>query len=556
MKPKHLLSTFSSVIQGFITLVTVLGILHLVQASTQGILQNAAMLKQRASSREKQDSPPQELSKTDRILRSDKRFQADGTMHYVYTVPSPRNHGEEEKLIQVYDTNDLLLWSGRSKPIPYTYLSWGTSHIWRHYYRFEGLNQGTVERIHAITPEFSQTLDIPINKDKQTQAIWRYDPGRQYFAGYTTDGNRIGFLGANGLVPTRAACQPLEEPLIGVTWCPPGADHPMMLWMTNSRLFQIDFAKQDVSCLVESPQSPLTNLSAQGWLDLKPKEALYADPNAHPPLLSCTNEAGTHYFVFRDSKQTVTFNPPPSWGSKVSNNYQFSSTPEGLFFCRDYIDFNEPPRHDRKELDTWIKQYRQQDKTHWKELYTIDTRGQLNPVNRVSWIQHKLSEAKYQVAEAPIYYKLINLPSPLLYTLIGYVPNYRDAITRFFNQSRYRPTLASQLVRTIAFRTSRLVYCGLLSLLAVGLVLWHGIPRQRSRMLLIAWVLITALFNVAGLLTYLAFNHTATVRCVNCGKRRGIETNACPRCAAPLPQPVHSKPHIIMNRLKTSEAIA
>jgi len=555
MKTQNLLSTFSSVIQGFITLVTVLGILHLIQASSQGIIQNVAMSKQRTLRRDKQDALPQELSKAERILRSDKRFQADGTMHYVYTVPSPRNHEEEEKLIQIYDTNDLLLWSGRSKPIPYTYLSWATSHMWRHYYRFEGLNQGTIERIHGITPELSQTLDIPINKDRQTQAIWRYDPGRQHFAGYTADGSRIGFLGANGLVPTRSACQPLEEPLIGATWCPPITNHPMMLWMTRSRLFQIDFAKQDVSCLLESPQSPLTKLSAQGWLDLNPKEALYSDPNAHPPLLICNNEAGTHYFVFKDSKQTVTFNPPPSWESKVSNNYQFSSTPQGVFFCRDYIDFNAPPRHDRKQLDKWIKQYRKQDKTHWKELYTIDVKGQLKPVSRVSWIQPKLAEAEYQVVEGAIYHKLINLPSPLLYTLMGYVPYYRNAISAFFNEGRYRPTLVSQLARTIAFRTSSLVYCGILSLFMAGFVLWHGMPRQRSRMLLGAWVILAALFNVAGLLTYLAFNHTATVKCVDCGKRRCIDTDGCPRCSAPLPQLIHSKPHLIMNRSQISEAL-
>jgi hypothetical protein len=555
MKTQKLLSTFSSGIQGFITLVTVLGILHLIQASTQGILQNIAMSKQRALSREKQDSPPQERSKTARILRSDKRFQADGTVHYVYTVPSPRNHEEEEKLIQIYDVNDNLIWSGRSKPIPYTYLSWASSHMWRHYYRFEGLSQGVIERIHGMSPEFSQTLDISVNRDTQAQAVWRYDPGRQHFAGYTADGNRIGYLGANGLAPTRVACKPLEEPINGVAWCPPRTDHCMMLWMTDSRLLQIDFAKQAVSCLMESPQSPLAKLSVQGWFDLNPKEPLYADPNAHPPLLCCANETGTHYFVFKDSKQVVTFNPPADWDEKVGTHYQFSSTPQGLFLCRDYIDFNAPPSQNRKHLNTWMEQYRQQDKTHWKELYTIDAEGQLKPISQISWIQPKVSEAEYQAVEAPIYYKLINLPSPLLYSLIGYIPNYRDAITDYFNQGRYRPTLVSQLARMIAFRTPSLVYCIFLSFLSVSFVLWHGVSRQRSRIRLGAWVVLTALFNVAGLLTYLAFNHTATVRCVNCGKRRGIETDACPRCVAPLPQPIHSKPHLIMNRSQLSEAL-
>jgi hypothetical protein len=282
---------------------------------------------------------------------------------------------------------------------------------------------------------------------------------------------------------------------------------------------------------------------------------LFSDPNAHPPLLVCTNEAGTHHLVFKDSKQTVTFNPPPSWDSKVSNNYQFSSTPQGLFLCRYYIDFNEPPRHDRKQLDNWIKQYRQQDKTDWKELYTIDVKGQLNPVSQVSWIHPKVSEAESQVVEPPIYYKLINLPSPLLYTLMGYVPHYRDAITDFFNQGRYRPTWISQWVRIIAFRTPTLAYGSLLSIICAGIVLWYGLSRQASRIRLLAWAVLAVLFNVAGLLTYLAFNHTATIKCTHCQKKRGLETDACPRCGTPLPQPVHDRPHLLMNRSQISEAL-
>lgn len=553
MNIRRLSGKFNSTLQGVTTLVVALCLLHLMQSLAHEIIQDFEISRRRSSARSKQGSSTQELSKVDRIVRSDKRFLADGTMHYVYSPSSPRNQEEEEQLIQIYDVNDHLIWSGPGKPVPDTYLSWAQSNSWRHYRRFEGFSQDAIGRVYTVTPEFSRTLDVPIIRDKKTQATWRYDLGHHHFAGYSSTGARLGFLGANGLVSKPSDSHALGEPVVAVAWCPRKTYDPMMLWMTASKLYQIDFAKQDVTCLFESSQSPLTDLTLQAWLDLEPKEHVYEDPNRHPPLLCCTALDGTYYFVYKNGTRKVTLKPPAEWGTKVSNYYQFSSTPEGLFFCRDYTDFNAPPDYDSRELDKWIEQYRQHDKTQWKELYTIDLKGQLDLVSRFSWTQPKISGVAYHAADAGLY-KLINMPSPLAYTFMGYFPYYQNIMRALFNRDIYRPTLISQLVRTIAFRAPDLIYGGIMSAAMTAIVLWHGMARQRSKTSLVAWVLFTALFNLAGFLTYMAFNHTATVKCTHCGKRRGLDRDACPRCGMPLPQPVHNKPQLIMNQAQLSEA--
>ncbi|MCK5175698.1 MAG: hypothetical protein KAR47_20045 [Planctomycetes bacterium] len=60
------------------------------------------------------------------------------------------------------------------------------------------------------------------------------------------------------------------------------------------------------------------------------------------------------------------------------------------------------------------------------------------------------------------------------------------------------------------------------------------------------WLVFVAAFNVAGLMTYLALNHTVLIRCANCGKRRGLERADCPACNAQLPKPVPREVDLIL----------
>ena len=76
-----------------------------------------------------------------------------------------------------------------------------------------------------------------------------------------------------------------------------------------------------------------------------------------------------------------------------------------------------------------------------------------------------------------------------------------------------------------------------ISALMMGFVLWHGLPRRTSYAKFVFWLVFVGLFNLAGLLTYLALNYTAVVRCPACGRRRGLEQSICIRCNAPLPAP-------------------
>jgi len=66
---------------------------------------------------------------------------------------------------------------------------------------------------------------------------------------------------------------------------------------------------------------------------------------------------------------------------------------------------------------------------------------------------------------------------------------------------------------------------------------WHGWARRTSWAAIIAWLLFVVVFNLPGLLTYLALNHTPLIRCAACGKKRGLSRATCRACGAPLLSP-------------------
>jgi hypothetical protein len=86
----------------------------------------------------------------------------------------------------------------------------------------------------------------------------------------------------------------------------------------------------------------------------------------------------------------------------------------------------------------------------------------------------------------------------------------------------------------------------LLSAAMMAFALWHGLARRTSWIKLVLWLIIVGAFNLAGLLTYLALNHTPVIKCPICGKKRGLEEPNCIRCGNPLPIPQRRPTDLIM----------
>ena len=86
----------------------------------------------------------------------------------------------------------------------------------------------------------------------------------------------------------------------------------------------------------------------------------------------------------------------------------------------------------------------------------------------------------------------------------------------------------------------------------------HGRSRRPSKGTLLFWLAFVALFNLAGFLTYWALNHTPIIKCLSCGKRRGLAQAGCApmrRAAAdPGTRQARSDRRCVMRRHHPDEA--
>ncbi len=83
------------------------------------------------------------------------------------------------------------------------------------------------------------------------------------------------------------------------------------------------------------------------------------------------------------------------------------------------------------------------------------------------------------------------------------------------------------------------------SVICVFIMLAHTRNRQRSIIKTAGWAILIYSFNIAGLATYLIFNHYPLTICHNCGKSRWLNKNQCPHCKSNLPTPTPSTTNII-----------
>ena len=114
--------------------------------------------------------------------------------------------------------------------------------------------------------------------------------------------------------------------------------------------------------------------------------------------------------------------------------------------------------------------------------------------------------------------------------------------------SRNRGDFFYSLVRmTMDIRPYGGVINRVLSALMMVFAFLHGWPRRTSWAKFIFWLIFVGIFNLAGLLTYLALNHTVVIKCPVCGKRRGLAQVDCVRCQAALPAPERGKLDLIFS---------
>jgi hypothetical protein len=530
MKLQNKFQYIATPVKVFMAVLVILCLLSILQGICIEIEQTYARTKRVTTEEKSEADYTEEEKRIDRIQSSTKEFLADGTIHLINRVEHISDQIYQE---QIYDSNDNLLWEGPSDKRPYEYLSWDR-HL-RHY--SEGFYREQMKDVQMITTDFSRNIRVPVVSDNKIEQIWRYYPGAQHFKGYNASGEQIGYAGAAGFTDSKLEVKPFGEFELFTAWCPQDASSPTLLWQSQRHIYQINFEKQEVETIFESTDSNIETVrtSLHAWRDLKPGEKEYIDRKKYRPLIHCQTRDGKHHLILREPKEQLSFD---------MRLRSVTATKQDIF-ARNIGSDGFPPEDIIKSQELynkWLEERRGKTRNVWIELYKVDNQGNLELVNRYDWTTPPLTWPMAKGKDPrPAVKRYVSQFSPTLYDYVGRLLGRKILINIYATQNR------SGLLRRMILDIRP--YEGLINRILSGLmmvfVFWHGWPRRTTWARFIFWLVFVGLFNIAGLLTYLALNHTAVIKCPACGKRRGLAQVDCVRCKAQLPAPERGKLDLI-----------
>ncbi len=487
--------------------------------------------------------PSEQEIKLRRIRNSDKECLPDGTIHLV-TDSKPNRHSgsdsnEKKGYRRVRDLNDKLLWEGPAKKCPYDYISWDFKSLSSRF------GHAYVRRLNSVSPDSAPNVEILVTTGKTTQQIWRFLPGSECFVGYEVRGARIGYIGANGFAESKSQVKPFGESKAFFSWCPEGSRSPVVLWQTSRSVYQINFEKREVTQLFAYDAADIESVNIHTWGAHKPRIA--GSKHKYQPLLSCQTRDGKQHIVLSDPVRQITITPTEDWGV-WHNNCLFAATAEGVFLRRFHAKLGAMHKNFKSQeaFEQWEADYRLRPEPQRFALYRVDDQGQLDLVNKFEWTS---PGQKPQLAGRWSTWRktrhAVSQFSPPLYTIICQVAPRRIWTA---NYNPHQSNIVREALRGLAeIRAEFGLWSLLLSALMTGLAAWHAIPRRTSLVAFVCWLVFVALFGVAGLLTYLALNHTPVIKCPACGKTRGLNQPECTRCRADLPAPKPGKLDLIFD---------
>lgn len=537
------LKRFSKYIAGpsrvFITIVILMFMIVLLQSIVAQMVQNK--LYQTYLAKTPQDVTKglsEQEKKARRIERSAKNFLPDGTVHLVYLPQQPYYQRDESMEFEIYDTNDNLLWRGIKKDVPYEYLSL-SARAWN------AFSENSIKESQIITAEFSHSLIIPVGSTEGViRQVWRYEPKLQYFKGYKVRGTEIGYIGAAGFSDKKSEVKPLGKLVLFSAWTPKTSLEPRCIWQTDRRIYEIDFGDRTVELLFESPQAKILSISMQNWRGLESEITEKSTIIRYRSYIHCRTEDQNHHLIMCNPSQTLTIKVPEEW---ISSSTSMAATEQNVYVHRTKIEGRPRDTGDkrlyRRLMRRWLAETRNKPIKFRVELYKAKNEGGLELVNSFNWI--RLAHERFKV---PDYMtksaRYVSCVSPNLYDVVWVL--YKEKLWLISN--RFSTEFAREYARIVEnFRPKNSLFHWVLNILMIAFTIWHGWSRRTGWGRFVFWIVFVGLFNLAGLLTYLALNHTVIIKCPVCGRRRGLKRTDCIRCGSELPAPKARKLDLILS---------
>jgi len=452
-----------------------------------------------------------------RIPKAEKKFLVDGTIHLITSERDPFAKSSKSKnTLTIYNANDSLIWSGSEKDLPYNYVL----HV-PDYRRKTGKSFQTVLRQkEGIRMQFSRRFLVPVVSDeRKILQRWFYDSKYQVFEGFDSNGEIIGCIGLNGFNELRDKVKGLGEFEDLTAWLPENSYSPIIFWLTKHKVYQINFLERSIETLFDIQDEEVERIEANNWFEVESNNL------QKRPIISLFTKKGYCHLLLRQPRQQLKFLFPKKWFTRNINAVALADT---IYIVHTGIEkgWNGHAEHER-----------------WIELHKLDTNSNLISLNRFEWTTphcryHPETEKHEKMSEE--IKNCLTVASPVTYDLAWRL-YYKKTEPRSAGTHR---KMITELIRD--FKPFYLKTSVAVSLAMACLAFLHGWSRRTNLCKLIFWVIFVGAFNLAGLLTYLALNHTTIIKCPACGKCRGLEKTECIRCGVVLPVPAKRKTDLIL----------
>jgi hypothetical protein len=478
----------------------------------------------------------------EKIDRSEKIFLPDGTIFLKFTEYSST---KRQSIIKIYDVNNNLIWDGFSAydantnkevfkdtndaPMPFEdYLRWNEIS--------ENISYPFIDLRLNIKASFSDTLDFVTDS---AQDGWRYDFTKGYFTGYSSNREIIGYIGLNGFVKNkedvksfgRLLCWKYQRQYDYEIY----SKLPVIL-ITDKCACLLDIPNRKVDILFNAEGNNITGFSSYESYMTKTSSIKYR------PWMDFLTADNVHHLILQEPEQKLNVSLPENGIGNIED-LALTATENDIFFKITLTDESLTPAQKRRPWQN--KEYRSKEHKKSIGLYKVNQAGSLELISRYDWTSPLAQYVESDEDKNLLLKKtkpFITALSPPLYGLVWRA--YGDYITDF----SYADSVPVSAVFGIINESRPLnaPFNLLISLAVMAFTFWHGLARRTSWVKLIFWVILAGLFNLAGLLMYLALNHTSVIKCHICGKKRGLQSDLCVRCGNPLSSPQRKPTDLIL----------
>lgn len=484
------------------------------------------------------ETEPAELTLNDMLQSCMRKYLPDGTVHLIKIISTKTpgmmySNNDQDKQIEVYDIDLKKIWSGLEKDNPHDYIKDPLKLLAMSTYRDE------ISRYATFTPEFSRELVVPVatvlaNNTTYLEENWKYSQSG-FFTGYDNKGRIIGYISANSFSPNKSDIEPIEKPLDIKSFISLDSACPLLIWLTETKVYQFDFAKRSCDLMYQC-DAPIRLIRFFNWPGTEDQQDNIA------PVIYAQGYDNQHFLHYPQAGNTINIKPP-----QTSNLYDFAgiSRHENKFYMFVSGETGRPDPRYEKAFEQWLASIAGKPRSRYSQLHRVNTDGTSEKLSELKWdltkrIYYNPGSSKTRQA----YQRIRNITSASSPAILMIFANaFRDMREEYvYNRG------VKQLVLEIIRETSpSSILLGLMcSLIATAAAFLHAWPRRTTNASLAVWLIFVAMFSLSGLLTYLALNHHKLIKCAKCGNKRHLRSDNCNACSAPLPTPAKRPTDLIL----------